>query len=111
MSESSSARYLGASIAIVAGTVAALRLIGITLIESYYEKHLSRLKQEASSRRLLHAKYKKGEVQAVDVVIIGAGMSGLSCAALLARCGHSVLVLEQHHDVCGGGTHMFELKG
>ena len=25
--------------------------------------------------------------------------------------GRKVLVLEQHDDVCGGGTHMFDVKG
>jgi all-trans-retinol 13,14-reductase len=38
-------------------------------------------------------------------------MSGLTCAAILSRLGRKVLVLEQHHDVAGGGTHMFDLKG
>jgi all-trans-retinol 13,14-reductase len=32
-----------------------------------------------------------------DVVVIGAGMSGLTCAALLAKAGRRVLVLEQHY--------------
>jgi all-trans-retinol 13,14-reductase len=38
-------------------------------------------------------------------------MSGLTCAATLARMSKKVLVLEQHPDVAGGGTHMFDLKG
>jgi all-trans-retinol 13,14-reductase len=37
-------------------------------------------------------------------------MSGLTSAAVLARCGQRVLVLEQH-DRCGGGTHMYDLEG
>lgn len=37
-------------------------------------------------------------------------MSGLTCAAVLARCGFSVLVLEQH-DRAGGATHMYDLGG
>ena len=31
----------------------------------------------------------------VDTVVIGSGMSGLSCAAVLSRMGQRVLVLEQ----------------
>ena len=46
----------------------------------------------------------------VDTIVIGSGMSGLSCAAVLSRMGQRVLVLEQHY-VAGGGSHMFQLKG
>jgi all-trans-retinol 13,14-reductase len=46
----------------------------------------------------------------VDTIVIGSGMSGLTCAAVLSRMGQTVLVLEQHY-VAGGGSHMFELKG
>ncbi|MEW6428915.1 MAG: NAD(P)/FAD-dependent oxidoreductase, partial [Thermodesulfobacteriota bacterium] len=42
-----------------------------------------------------------------DTIIIGAGPAGLSCAALLARQGRSVLVLEKNREigpkVCAGG--------
>lgn len=46
----------------------------------------------------------------IDTVVIGSGMSGLTCAAVLSRAGQCVLVLEQHY-IAGGGSHMFELKG
>jgi all-trans-retinol 13,14-reductase len=46
----------------------------------------------------------------IDTVVIGSGMSGLTCAAVLSRTGQRVLVLEQHY-VAGGGSHMFQLKG
>jgi all-trans-retinol 13,14-reductase len=45
-----------------------------------------------------------------DVIIIGAGPSGLALGALLSRRGQKVLVLEQH-DRVGGGLHTFEEKG
>jgi all-trans-retinol 13,14-reductase len=32
-----------------------------------------------------------------DAIVVGAGMSGLTCAALLAKAGRRVLVLEQHY--------------
>ncbi|HWF86994.1 MAG TPA: FAD-dependent oxidoreductase, partial [Vicinamibacterales bacterium] len=36
-----------------------------------------------------------------DVIVIGAGIGGLICAALLARAGCSVLLVEQHYMVGG----------
>lgn len=80
-------------------------------IDKHYEEYLKSLQEIKNQRSLLHRKYRKGEVEEVDVIIIGSGMSGLSCGAILSRLGYKVLILEQHHDVCGGGTHTFEIKG
>lgn len=44
-----------------------------------------------------------------DYVIIGSGMGGMTAAALLAKAGRRVLVLEQHY-VPGGFTHTFKRK-
>ncbi len=44
-----------------------------------------------------------------DDLVIGAGMAGLSVAALLARAGRRVLVLEAH-DVPGGYAHTFATR-
>ena len=41
-----------------------------------------------------------------DVVVIGAGLGGLSTAGYLAKEGKKVLVLE-HHSVPGGYAHEF----
>jgi phytoene dehydrogenase-like protein len=46
----------------------------------------------------------------VDVVVIGSGLAGLSCAALLSHCGVSTLVLESH-DAPGGCAHTWERRG
>ena len=46
----------------------------------------------------------------VDVVVIGAGIGGLSCAALLGRYGLSVAVAEAHY-VAGGAAHGFVRDG
>jgi all-trans-retinol 13,14-reductase len=46
----------------------------------------------------------------LDAIVIGSGMGGLSCAAALAKTGHRVLVLEQHHTL-GGLTQTFLRSG
>jgi len=42
----------------------------------------------------------KGEGE-YDVIIVGAGLGGLTCAALLSKRGYKVLVLEQNYQVGG----------
>ncbi|EED93915.1 predicted protein [Thalassiosira pseudonana CCMP1335] len=42
----------------------------------------------------------------VDCIVIGSGIGGLSCAALLAATGRTVRVLEQHYEI-GGCAHAF----
>lgn len=45
----------------------------------------------------------------MDIVVIGSGIGGLTAAALLAKTGLQVLVLEQH-DRAGGYAHGFKRK-
>jgi len=45
-----------------------------------------------------------------DVVVIGSGLAGLTCANMLARNGNSVLLLEQHHQL-GGLAAWFKRRG
>ena len=45
-----------------------------------------------------------------DVVIIGAGVSGLLAACILSRMGKNVLILEKH-NIIGGYLQGFERKG
>ena len=45
-----------------------------------------------------------------DAIIIGSGMGSLTSAAILAKEGKKVLVLERHYTA-GGFTHIFKRKG
>jgi phytoene dehydrogenase-like protein len=47
---------------------------------------------------------------AYDVIVIGSGLGGLTCANRLARAGHSVLLLE-HHIQLGGLATWFKRGG
>jgi all-trans-retinol 13,14-reductase len=51
----------------------------------------------------------KGEDE-YDVIIVGSGIGGLSCGAILSKRGYKVLVLEQHYQV-GGYCSSFTRKG
>ena len=52
----------------------------------------------------------EGTKSEYDVVVIGSGLAGLTCANMLARNGHSVLLLEQHHQL-GGLAAWFKRRG
>ena len=54
--------------------------------------------------------YRESKKEAYDVVVIGAGIGGLSVAALLAKAGKSVLLVERH-DRPGGYAHGFRRRG
>ena len=45
-----------------------------------------------------------------NVIIIGAGIGGLACGALLAQAGHKVLILEKNSYI-GGACSSYEKNG
>ena len=45
-----------------------------------------------------------------SLIIIGGGLGGLVCGAILAKEGYAVRVLEKH-TVAGGGLHTFKRNG
>jgi all-trans-retinol 13,14-reductase len=56
-------------------------------------------------------RYRSGRAQErYDVIVIGSGIGGLCCAALLSKLGKTVCVLEQHYTA-GGFTHTYERNG
>ena len=73
--------------------------------EEYYQKILKRVKN------ITRDGYTRKKVpENLDAIVIGSGIGGLTCAALLSKVGKKVLVLEQHY-IAGGCTHTFEDKG
>ncbi|MGF1491452.1 MAG: phytoene desaturase family protein [Microcoleaceae cyanobacterium] len=48
--------------------------------------------------------------ETADVIVIGSGIGGLSCAALLAWSGRKVIVCESH-TIPGGAAHSFTYQG
>jgi len=52
----------------------------------------------------------KGANERYNVVVIGSGLGGLTSANRLARSGHTVLLLEHHHQL-GGLATWFKRKG
>ncbi len=55
-------------------------------------------------------RFRRLEQDRFDVVVVGAGIGGLTSAALLAQRGYSVLVLDQHY-VAGGNATVFRRRG
>ena len=63
------------------------------------------------SKALGSTKFTPSAVPAdVDVIVIGSGQGGMSCASVLASFGKRVVVCEQHM-VLGGGGHTFAVEG
>jgi phytoene dehydrogenase-like protein len=59
----------------------------------------------------------QGVRDSYDVVVIGSGLAGLTSANILARAGHSVLLLEHHYQLGGMATwfkrkngHIFDIS-
>jgi all-trans-retinol 13,14-reductase len=48
--------------------------------------------------------------QKQDIIIIGGGIGGLFCGAILSKEGYTVKIFEQHYKI-GGGLHQFKREG
>lgn len=72
--------------------------------------HSKFIKNYKSSHNIRDGFSKKKIPENIDTIIIGSGISALTCGGLLSRSGQRVLILEQHY-IAGGSTHSFEDKG
>lgn len=60
---------------------------------------------------IIGQKYVSSEIDThYDAIVIGSGLGGLTTAALMAKAGKKVLVLERHYTA-GGFTHSFKRRG
>ena len=67
-------------------------------------------KKMVATNRSYRRFYGDESITKADVVVIGAGIGGLCCGALLAKYGYKVVVCESH-DIAGGAGHAFERQG
>eukprot|EP00584_Thalassiosira_punctigera_P005922 CAMPEP_0172541900 /NCGR_PEP_ID=MMETSP1067-20121228/12622_1 /TAXON_ID=265564 ORGANISM="Thalassiosira punctigera, Strain Tpunct2005C2" /NCGR_SAMPLE_ID=MMETSP1067 /ASSEMBLY_ACC=CAM_ASM_000444 /LENGTH=581 /DNA_ID=CAMNT_0013328027 /DNA_START=70 /DNA_END=1815 /DNA_ORIENTATION=- len=93
-----------------AGTAAALTFGLAWLAYRSWSKKAACPNAEPSDDPLKQGFSMKKIPQNLDAVVIGSGLGGLTTAALLAKEGKRVLVLEQH-DIAGGNLHTFVEKG
>jgi phytoene dehydrogenase-like protein len=59
---------------------------------------------------MTHDRFRRLERDRFDAVVVGAGIGGLTAAALLAKRGKAVLVVDPH-SVAGGNATIFRRKG
>jgi len=89
-------------------------ILSIALLSYNHVEAFSRISNGGNnnnSRTHHNLKATSGDtVEETDVVVIGSGLAGLSCAALLAYSNERVTVLESH-DVVGGCAHSWTRRG
>lgn len=89
-----------------------VRLAFIIAVSSQTEAFVIPLKSLTSSALFSFKSSKSSEPmpETTDVIVIGSGLAGLSCAALLSHNEIPTLVLESH-DAIGGACHTWTRRG
>ena len=85
-------------------------ILSIALLSYNHVEAFSRISNNARTHHNLLKATSGDTVEETDVVVIGSGLAGLSCAALLAYSNERVTVLESH-DVVGGCAHSWTRRG
>lgn len=116
------------SLAYTIGTITATSIVAIVVIKTFIKKEKGKNPFRIDTREpekpfetnhekrdtVLKNGYSQKKLEATgnnfDAIVIGSGIGGLTTAAILAKSGKKVLVLEQH-DQCGGCCHSFFEKG
>mmetsp|Transcript_62918 Transcript_62918/g.153184 ORF Transcript_62918/g.153184 Transcript_62918/m.153184 type:complete len:614 (+) Transcript_62918:37-1878(+) len=108
---------LSVSVLLISATTQQVQVEAFTPSSSSVGQTASRsaTRLSSSSSSLLLAKVTSDPLpsatdEEVDVIVIGSGLAGLSCGALLSHCSKNVCVLESH-DTYGGATHTWERRG
>lgn len=78
-----------------------LLLLAAVAHGAYHGSPLPRRVWARHARPLASATAAAAAVEETDVIMIGSGFGGLSCAGLLASRGLEVQVLEQHYEIGG----------
>lgn len=82
----------------------ALAVLGI------FQETLGFVSNSHTTGKVFLSAVKREVPEAADVIVIGSGLAGLSCAALLSHCDRKVVVLESH-DTPGGAAHSWTRRG
>lgn len=85
-------------------------IAGDAFVSAYTSTRPTELYSTAASTTDMETpRTKRTPSDSYDVIVVGSGVGGLTCAAMLSKYGYSVTVLESHYAP-GGAAHGFKVK-